>query len=249
MNLNRIEIKNYTYSNNNIPSEFNNTKIAFLTDIHHSIFFSKQNLKELVEKTNLLIPDIILLGGDYIDKDNNKIETFFNQAKNFKAPLGVFAVLGNHDRHIDENLSEKCLLKSGITPLDNNAVFIRKGKARIRLGGVGDSRTCTQNLRPTLKSTRNDDLIILVTHNPNYVKKMPKNRIDLMFCGHTHGGQISYRGIWSPTVLKGIDMNYLTGVKKKDSTTIIISNGIGTVGIPLRIWAKPQIWLVTLKKA
>lgn len=248
-NIEKIEIKEYTYVNNQIPYEFCGTKIAFLTDIHHGKCFSKDKLTQLIDKTNSLNPDLILLGGDYIDKNKAMIKSFFEEAKKLTAPLGVYGVLGNHDRIIDENMSENYLLKSGIVPLDNKAVFIRKGKSRIRLGGVGDFKTANQNLRPMLKGTRDTDFMLLLTHNPDYVKKLPKNRIDLVFCGHTHGGQISYKGVWSPTVVKGIDMKYLTGVVKKDNTTVIISNGIGTVGIPLRICAKPQIWLVDLENS
>jgi predicted MPP superfamily phosphohydrolase len=69
-----------------------------------------------------------------------------------------------------------------------------------------------------------------------------------MLCGHTHGGQISFKGKWSPTAFTGIDMKYLTGVVKDGPTTVIVSNGIGTVGIPLRICAAPQIWIIKLEK-
>ena len=93
--------------------------------------------------------------------------------------------------------------------------------------------------------------MILVTHHPNYALHLPKNRIDLMFCGHTHGGQISYRGKWVPHIatLTEYDRKYLTGVVREGDTTMIISNGIGTVGPPIRICAAPQIWEITLTTA
>lgn len=244
----KIVIKQYTFNSADVPDEFCGTTIAFLTDIHHGKTFSAAKLKSLIEMTNNLHPDIILLGGDYVDHDAKKIVSFFREAKNLKAPLGVYGVLGNHDRWTDEKLSEKYMKKSGIIMLDNNAVWVERGKARIRIGGVGDTITSTQDIKPMLEGTDENDLMILVTHNPAYVDELNKNKIDLMLCGHTHGGQISFKGKWAPTVFKGVNMKYLTGVVQDGPTTVIVSNGIGTVGIPIRIWAAPQIWMIKLEK-
>lgn len=249
--MNRIEniaIKRYDFHCKDVPYDFAGIKIAFLSDIHHGRFFNTEKLRGLVELTNSLNPDIILMGGDYVDRDPNRIITFFQEAKNFKAPLGIYGVLGNHDRWTDGDLSERCMAKAGIELIDNRATWVARGNSRIRIGGVGDLTTSTQDLKPMLDGTRNEDLMILVTHHPDYALELPKDKIDLMLCGHTHGGQVSFRGKWVPPWPGRANLKYLTGVVKEGSTTIIISNGIGTVGPPIRIMAKPQLWLITLLK-
>lgn len=249
--MNKIEkiiIKRYTFRCKKVPEEFEGTRIVFLSDIHHGKFFSTEKLHGLIEMTNNLDPDIILLGGDYVDKNPDRIKSFFDEAASLYAPLGVFGVLGNHDRWADGDLSEKCMAQAGITLLDNRAVFLERGGARIRVGGVGDLTTSTQDIMPMLDGTRDDDLMILVTHHPNYALQLPKDKIDLMLCGHTHGGQVSFRGKWIPPWPGEAKLKYLTGVVKEGSTTMIISNGIGTVGPPIRICAEPQIWNITLAR-
>lgn len=247
-NIEKIIIKKYNFICEDVPDGFVGTTIAFLADIHHGRAFPLRNLKSLIEMTNNLRPDMILLGGDYVDKDPDRIVTFFRQAAGFSAPLGVYGVLGNHDRKTDASLSIKCMTEAGITLLDNRALWIHRGGDKIRLGGVGDLTTGTQNLSPMLDGTSKEDLMILVTHHPDYAMQLPRDKIDLMLCGHTHGGQVSFFGKWIPPWPGAAKLKYLTGVVREGRTTIIISNGIGTVGPPIRIFATPQIWLIRLMK-
>lgn len=246
--IHNIQLKEYEFKSKDVPDDFEGVRIAFLTDIHHSTFFPVGELRALVEMTNNLKPDIILLGGDYVDRDPNCIVSFFKEAAAFSAPLGVYGVLGNHDRLTDAELSEDCMYKAGIGSLDNKAVWIKKGNSRIRVGGVGELWTTYQDIEPMLEGTKNDDLMILVTHHPDFAELLPKDKIDLMLSGHTHGGQVSFLGKWIPPWPGSAKLKYLTGVVKEGSTTVIISNGIGTVGPPIRIFATPQIWDIKLKK-
>lgn len=247
-NIDKITIKRYNFYCRDVPTGFEDVKIVFLADIHHGKCFSTSKLRELVSMTNRMKPDIILLGGDYVDRDPERIPSFFREAAAFRAPLGVFGVLGNHDRWTDGVLSEKCMRNAGITLLDNNAVWVSHNGSRIRIGGVGDLITSTQDISPMLEGTRTEDFMLLVSHHPNYAQALPKNKIDLMLCGHTHGGQVSFRGKWAPHWPGGEKMRYLTGIAHEDGTTIIVSNGIGTVGPPIRICAARQIWEIILKR-
>ena len=245
-NIHRIKICKYIFKCKDVPAEFEGTKIVFLTDIHHGYFFTQDKVKAIVELTNNLRPDIILLGGDYVDRDKSCIPTFYNEAAKLKAPLGIYAVLGNHDIWTDEELSIECMNKSGIKLLDNDAVWIKKGNSRIKIGGVSDLWTKTQNLAPMLKGTVDNDLMILISHHPDFAELLPINLIDLLLCGHTHGGQVSFFRKWVPPWPGSAKLKYLTGVVKEENMTVIISNGIGTVGPPIRVFASPQIWEITL---
>jgi predicted MPP superfamily phosphohydrolase len=201
-----------------------------------------------VKLTNSLKPDIILLGGDYVDSDPRCIPTFYSEAAGLKAPLGIYAVLGNHDIWTDEELSIKFMKQSGIKLLDNDAVWVKKGESRIKIGGVGDLWSTTQNLEPMIEGTVDNDLMILISHHPDFAELLPINIIDLLLCGHTHGGQVSFFRKWVPPWPGAAKLKYLTGIVKEENTTVIISNGIGTVGPPIRIFASPQIWEITLSK-
>jgi predicted MPP superfamily phosphohydrolase len=246
--LNRIKLCRYTFKSKDVPADFEGVKIIFLTDIHHGFFFTQKKVRALVRLTNSLKPDIIMLGGDYVDRDPGCIPTFYKEAAGFRAPLGIFAVLGNHDIRTDEALSIKCMKQSGIKLLDNDAVWVEKGESRIKIGGVGDLWSMTQNLGPMTEGTVSEDLMILISHNPDFAEILPTNLIDLLLCGHTHGGQVSFFHKWVPPWPGSAKLKYLTGVVKEENTTVIISNGIGTVGPPIRVFASPQIWEITLSK-
>lgn len=245
-NIKKIQLCRFRFRNADVPPAFEGFRVVFLTDIHHGRTFPLRNLRGLVRLVNNLNPDLILLGGDYVIHDPVRILSFFDEAAKLHAPAGVFGVLGNHDRMTDAELSISCMKRAGITLLDNEGVWVRRGDARIRIGGVGDLWTATQDLGPMLEGTRSDDLMILVAHNPDFADVLPSDKIDLMLCGHTHGGQVSLLGKWIPPWPGASKLKYLTGVVHEERTTIIVSNGIGTVGPPVRVWAKPQIWEITL---
>lgn len=244
----QIVLRKYRMVAKDLPRPFHGTTVAFLSDIHHSRSFPVQRVNETVALTNSLHADLILLGGDYVSHSRARIPGFFAEAARLCAPLGVYGVLGNHDRKTDAALSLRCMRQAGIRPLDNCGYWVEKGGARIRLGGVGDLTTASQDLSPMLAQTRPDDFMILVSHHPDYAEQLPQSLIDLMLCGHTHGGQISLMGKWAITGLmpSHFKLKYLTGVVQAAGTTVIVSNGIGTVGPPVRICAAPQIWLITL---
>ena len=246
--IEKITLRKYVFRSGDVPSDFEGVRIAFLSDIHLGRTFHLDKLKMLFEMTNGLEPDIILLGGDYVTNNPLLIEPFFREARALEAPLGVYGVLGNHDRNTDAALSEKQMALAGITLLDNYAVWVEKGSSRIRIGGVGDLTTSVQDIRPMLEGTEKSDLMILVTHHPNYAELLPEDRIDLMLCGHTHGGQVSLLGRWVPPWPGSAKLKYLTGVIHEGGPPVIVSNGIGTVGPPIRIFAEPQIWEITLSR-
>jgi len=240
-----IETKEITIESDQIPAEFDGKRIVFLTDIHYGSFFSENRLNNLVNQTNELKPDMILLGGDYVTNDPSSVEAVFSSLSNLNAPLGVYGVLGNND---PENNSIQAMQNAGITYIGNNAVWIGSNTSRIRVGGVGDMDTDVPNQLPTIDGVTPEDYVILVSHKPDYFEKISRSKIDLQLSGHTHGGQITFFGLWAPFINSKYGQKYVTGLKKSNNNTMIISNGIGVVWAPVRFFARPQIIVITLKR-
>jgi len=192
-----IETKNITISSDQITPEFDGKRIVFITDIHYDPFFSKERINSLVNQTNALKPDMILLGGDYVTNDPSNVGTVFSSLSKLKAPLGVYGVLGNND---PENSSIQAMKNAGITYIGNNAVWIGSNTSRIRIGGVGDMDTDVPNQLPTLVGVTPQDFVILVTHIPDYFPEVSKSKVDLVLAGHTHGGQITLFGLYAPFI-------------------------------------------------
>jgi len=242
-----LAVRRVDFVNLKVPAAFEGTTIAFLTDIHCRRFFPRKKVRDLVEKVNNLKPDLILLGGDNVS-GHWFLAPVYAELKNLKAPLGVYGVPGNHDYWAHIELTRKAMKDARISLLENRAVWIKKGGDRIRLGGVGDWWEGTQDLQATMQGTKKNDFVLLLSHNPDYLETLPKDGPDLVLCGHTHGGQLTLFGLWSPFVPSHFGDKYRSGRKEIKSGTAFISNGIGTVGLPLRFCARPEIYFITLKK-
>lgn len=231
-----------------IPPSFDGKTIAFLTDIHHGIYFSLQRVTNLVTRTNALRPDLILLGGDYAHLRSRYIASCFAELAHLQAPLGRFAVLGNHDHWYDAELSWDSMQKAGIVALDNRAEWVSLGNDRIRVGGVGDLWESSQDLSPTIAGVKDEDFVIVLSHNPDYVESIQTTAVDLVLSGHTHGGQVTLFGLWAPFTNSSFGQKYRSGVVRTAFTTAIISNGIGVITPPLRFFARPEIVLIRLRR-
>ncbi len=246
-----IETKEVVVESKDIPPQFDGKKVVFLTDIHYGPFFSKERVDSLINQTNALNPDLVVLGGDYVDYESIKngnvsfyVNGVFGSLSKLKAPLGVYGVLGNND---PQDLTLYAFSKSNITYIGNKGTWIVSNGGRIRLGGVGDLYNGNQIQTATTNGVSKSDFVILLTHNPDYFPMVYKSLVDLVLAGHTHGGQVTLFGLWAPDFQSRYLAKYRSGVIKSDST-MIVNNGIGTVSLPIRFFARPQIIVVKLKR-
>jgi len=249
-----ITITEYEIVSENLPNAFDGKRIALITDIHHGTPLSYNLLTKIVTMTNGQTPDLILLGGDYVYEQPKPLSACFGKLSELDAPLGVYAVLGNHD-YWDEPESHlrKTMDDAEIELLENDAIWLEEGDDRVLLVGVAGTRIVKSLLAVTglQQELAESDFTILLSHNPDFYDKMPpeeREQFDLVLSGHTHGGQVTLFGLYTP--VKTTNAKYLAGYHKPNGsrTTIIVSNGVGTVGLPVRFFARPQIVLVTLKK-
>ncbi len=248
-----IELQEYQLADADVPGAFDGTRIVLVTDIHRGPFLSQDRVRSLVERVNALEPDLIVLGGDYVYLDTKYAASCFAELENLQAPLGCFAVLGNHDYgdyeegHGGPAPVIQAIEDAGITLLRDQGVWLEKEGERIRIGGVSDFSVDTPHFAPALEESGKDDFVVLVSHNPDYAEELPVGAVDLVLSGHTHGGQLTLFGLWAPYVPSEYGQKYRTGVVTTEATTVIVSNGVGTSTIPpIRLFARPQIVLITL---
>lgn len=244
-----IEQKHYLINDPDIPSLFDGASLVFLTDIHHGRFFSRFRVRNLVKLVNKINPDLVLLGGDYVEGSPEFIEGCFQELGRLSAALGVYGVLGNHDHWQGADRTAQAMISHGIKSIDNNAFWIRKGEQKIRVGGVGDHCEDIQNIDITVEQTKVTDFVILVSHSPDYAPEIKGKKVDLFLSGHTHGGQVTLFGLYAPKVPSRYGQRFRTGKFSFNSIQVIVSNGIGTVLLPIRFFARPQILVVKLKSA
>jgi len=242
-----MEVKKNVIEDSDIPTTFSGLNIIFISDIHHGPYFSRERVERVVQEVNGLNPNIIILGGDYVHRDSKYIDPCFEALSGLKAPLGIYAVLGNHDNWEGTEQTKQAMQKAGVKLLDNEAMWLEVDGARIKVGGSGDLWTEKQLLDPLLSDVDESDYFILISHNPDFAEELTSNKVDLMLSGHTHGGQVTMFGLWAPLVPSEHGQKYRTGLVETEQTTVLISNGVGTITPPLRFFARPQINLITLK--
>jgi uncharacterized protein len=243
-----IEVKEVNLSSPDIPLSFEGKRIVFVSDIHNGEFFSIERLKALVSQINGLSPDMIILGGDYAYWGSTNTSACFEELKNLRAPLGKYGVLGNHDYWEGGPETLKDMNNSGITSLNDQGYWIYSGSERIRLGGVSDLGHGTADPIPTIIEANQSDYVILVSHNPDYAEELETPIVDVVLSGHTHGGQVTFFGLWAPYMSSEYGQKYMGGFAETPFTTVYVTRGIGMTMLPVRFFARPEITVLTLER-
>lgn len=242
-----LQAVHMTVKDRDVPAVFAGKKIVFASDFHCGPFFGRSRMAGTVEKINSFDPDIVILGGDFVDYDAKYMDPCFDEMKKIKSRFGVYGVLGNHDYGVGEELVKREMRKASITVLDNKAEWIEASGQRIRIGGTADFLKDRVDLADTLEGLEEDDFAILASHNPSFAKRITNDKIDLVLSGHTHGGQVTLLGMWAPFFHLRYGQNNRTGYYETEHAKVIVSNGVGITILPIRLFARPQINIITLE--
>lgn len=223
-----------------IPEEFDGYKVVFVSDIHHGPFFSYERVEKLRDRMNDLEADLILMGGDYVHRGPLYVPEVFKALTGLRAENGVFGVLGNHDHWDGEQATRDGLEKAGFTDIDNKQIVVEKDGAMIRIAGVGDYDMDIPEF------SREDEYTILVSHNPDFAAELTEEKPDLMLSGHTHGGQVTFFGLWAPLIPSKYGNKFRYGEIDYNDIKMIVTSGVGTITPPVRFFARPEIVVITL---
>jgi uncharacterized protein len=247
-------------------------KIAVIADIHAcEPWMSAERIRDICDRANELDADLILLLGDYVSGMNLVTDYVDSQdwskaMAGLKAPLGVHAILGNHDYWEDltfqrdptvMTFAEKALSAVGIPVYVNRSIRLEKDDHPFWLAGLGDQAAMRPGRRFNRTSWKGmDDLpatlaevtdmapVILLAHEPDIFPEVPP-RVCLTLSGHTHGGQVNIFG-WKPVVPSRYGARYAGGHIEEDGMHIIVSRGLGCSVLPVRFMARPELVLLEL---
>jgi predicted MPP superfamily phosphohydrolase len=226
--------------------------VAFLSDIHVGPYKGEKWVRKLVERTNALKPDLVLLGGDFIYRNADDLPGLA-PFKELKAPLGVYAILGNHDEWIARKEAKAWFETSGIPLLLNRSLHAEKDGRKISIAGADDDWYGETDLVAAFKDIAPDDLAVIMLHNPELAvpsAAMLRARPGptFFFSGHTHGGQIRLPW-WGPVpaLPHHLGRRYDRGVFAFDGLPLVIGAGLGESGPRARLFCPPEIVVAELK--
>ena len=243
-----------------LPAAFDGLRVAFLADTHHGPGVPLAYLHGVVRMVNGLGADVILLGGDYVQRywqwvapDASAIvRRGLGVFAELRAPAGVFAVLGNHDNSCGQRGEILgALAAGGVRALENAGVWLERNGQRLRVCGIGDISTGGPDPTAALGDAGAGETAVAVTHNPDLMEELLDPRFGLVLCGHTHGGQVVIPGLdYAPVVPSRFDQKYLHGLRWGPSgAPVFITRGVGTILPPVRVNCPPEVALLTLRAA
>ena len=243
----RLTIEHHQIHLRRLPPAFDGFRIVQLSDIHHSPFTSRAQIERAVETANSLQPDIVALTGDYISKERRYAAPCAELLGKLRARHGIFAVLGNHDHWTDAALITDLFRAEGMTVLVNQGMRFQLKGGALWLAGVDDTMVGLEDLPLALAGSQEDELKLLLAHNPIILRRAARAGVDLVLSGHTHGGQVSLRS--ERSVSDRPRRRLLRGLGREGETQIYVTRGLGTVVLPVRFGCPPEVSLLELRCA
>jgi len=243
--------------------ELDGLTIAQLSDLHVGPHVSAGYVRRGVALTNTLQADLIILTGDFVYRSARYIEPCAQELASLQAKYGVYAVLGNHDIWTNADEVANNLRSASLLVLRNQRHVLAMKGARLWLLGIEDTgytggmfsdframwKGARDALTGLLRGIPAADFRLLLVHNPDFAEMLPQGRIDLVLCGHTHGGQVRLPFIGAPVVPSCIGQKYASGLVCGPRTLVYVNRGLGLIAPPIRFLCRPEITLLRLRCA
>lgn len=248
-----------------LPPALDGLTVLQLSDLHAGSFFSERPMLDAADIIKSLKPDLITITGDYVNNNDAELERILPALNALEAPLGVYGCLGNHDHYANTQAVADRLKHTPVRLLVNEHETITIDGANLHVLGT-DNTGFNQNYADLNKAKsgiqtqgKGDEIKVLLAHDPTFwdAHVRPAHPdIDLMLCGHTHGGQVGVEMGPVRFSLARIAYPRWAGLYQENRAQnpsvdqfLYVNRGLGTVGPPIRFGVRPEITLLTLRKA
>lgn len=261
-----FRLEEQTIKLKNLPEEFKGLTAVLISDIHSGPFMEYGMMRHYVDVINDLSPDMVFIPGDVTNSNRNEAAPFAKAFRDLKAKHGIFGTMGNHDYFSSADyISDILRNETPINVLRNDFSRIKINGKSLIIAGTEDTRDSGNNsnhilseyVRDTLK--KSEDFLsaegadpsgvpkLLLAHKPYMFDEISGMNFDMMFSGHTHGGQIVFLKFADVNVSIASTVNkYISGLYSLNGKYMYVSRGLGTVGLPLRLNCPPEITKFTL---
>jgi predicted MPP superfamily phosphohydrolase len=232
-----------------VSPDLDGLRIAHLSDLHWGPYVGQREIRAAVSQANALSPDLILLSGDYVLYDAAYAVPCAQELAKLQAPLGRFAIPGNHDYWTDIDVVLRELRTAGLVVLQNSAHRLELAGTPLWLVGVDDVWEGHHDLDLALGDVPTDEPILLMVHEPDFADQVAQvpHRVLLQLSGHSHGGQVNLPVV-GQLILPWLGRKYPAGLQAVAGSGLQVytNRGIGVIAPPVRFNCRPEVALLTL---
>jgi hypothetical protein len=244
---NRFRVSEVPVPIPNLPKDLDGLRIVQITDIHLSPFLSERELAAAIDMANETRAGLALVTGDLITRRGDPLDACLRQLARLRAPAGVLGCLGNHEVYARaEDYVTTQGRRVGIEFLRLRSKLLRFGSATINFAGVDYQKMYSRYLAGAERLISPGAVNILLSHNPDVFPVAAAQGYDLTIAGHTHGGQVDFEILHQHVNVARYFTPYVRGLYRRDKSSIYVSTGLGTIGVPVRIGAPPEISVLRL---
>jgi hypothetical protein len=230
-----------------IPRELDGLRIVQLSDIHLSPFVSESLLARAVGVANDTNAHIAVVTGDLISIKGDPLDVCLNHLAALRAESGVYGCMGNHEVYAGAlGYVDRAASLFGMKFLRGESVLLPFGGARVALAGVDYQVRNRPYLQGAESLVAPEAFNILLSHNPEVFPVAARKNFDLTLAGHTHGGQVNFEMLHPSLNVVNFTANFVYGVYEELGRKMYVTRGIGTIGVPARLGAPPEVVLIRL---
>ncbi len=233
-----------------LPSAFDGLKVVQFSDLHLGFHSHEKDLKHLMESITSQSPDVICFTGDIIDNSAKPLAQAVPYLASLQAPMGKFAILGNHDHWGQPGEVIQMLKASGFVVLQNSNIILRRQESMIAIVGLEDLLIGNPDPDKALKGVPEGTFSLLLMHEPDYADTASLYPFDIQISGHSHGGQVRLPLIGAVTTPIG-SKRYIQGLYTLESNgmQLYVNRGIGVTALPIRFLCRPELTVFTFRKS
>ncbi len=230
-----------------LPKDLDGLRLVQLSDIHLSPFLTEQELQYVIGMANETKAHIALVTGDLISNPGDPVDACLRHLTRLKSDAGIWGCLGNHETYAGvEDYTAKAGARLGIQFLRQQNQELRFGGSVLNLGGVDYQKRTAAYLPGAEKLLRPGTTNLLLSHNPDVFPVAAKQGWQGVIAGHTHGGQINVEILHQSVNVARFFTPFVYGLYRRPGSSIYVTRGIGTIGMPVRLGAPPEVALIKL---
>ncbi|HZU24828.1 MAG TPA: metallophosphoesterase [Bryobacteraceae bacterium] len=231
----------------NLARDLHGMRIVQVTDVHLSTFLSEKELARAIDMANGARAHLAVMTGDLITRPGDPLDACIRQLGRLRADAGVYGCLGNHEIYCrDQDYVTTECGRRGVRFLRSEATDLRFGNAIINLAGVDYQAMHKPYLEDAAGLVANGKLNLLLSHNPDVFRTAAAQGWQAVLAGHTHGGQVNVEILHQNMNVARFFTPWVRGAYYLPGSAIYVSSGIGTIGMPIRLGAPPEISVVEL---